>query len=197
MNLIWALFMDGSQFKHVYPLYHRITYTWHEPKRSSIAFAREKHFFFKMFLTIYHSRSRISVLLLGTSSMALNFVVLCLCVCLYKIPYDQILFKKVPHSARLTSRRNVLSIHGLVNEQMGIWNGLHSKNGMILKIEVHPYPITKRVLSRRSFDSWAIKRWWTSWRPHWVVSHHLLREKSWSHHFLNCHVLHKLQMTIK
>ena len=81
MNLIWALFMWwGSPFKHVYPLYHRITYTWHEPKRSSIAFAREKHFFFKMFLTIYHSRSRISVLLLGTSSMALNFVVLCLCV---------------------------------------------------------------------------------------------------------------------
>ena len=47
-------------------MYHRIKYTWHEPKRSSIAFAREKHFFFKMFLTIYHSSmSRISVLLLG------------------------------------------------------------------------------------------------------------------------------------
>ena len=134
MNLFWALFMWwGSPFKNVYPLYHRITYTWHEPKRSSIAFAREKHFFFKMFLTIYHSMSRISVLWLGMSSMALNFVVF-LCVCLYKIPYDQILFKKVPHSARLTSRRNVLSIHGLVNEQMGIWNGLHQKYGMIWKL---------------------------------------------------------------
>ena len=77
--------------------------------------------------------SRISVLWLGLSSMALNFVVLCLCVCLYKIPYDQILFKKVPHSARLTSRRNVLSIHGLVSEQMGIWNRLYPRNGMILK----------------------------------------------------------------
>lgn len=105
--------------------------------------------------------------------------------------------KKVPHSARLTSKRNVLSIYGLVLEQMGIWNGLQPKKWHDLKIGVHPYPITKRVLSRRSFDSWAIKRWWTSWRPHWVVSHHLLREKSWSHHFLNCHVLHKLQMTIK
>ena len=68
-------YMEGSPFKNVYLLYHRITYTWHEPKRSSIAFAREKHFFFKMFLTIYHLCP-----FAGLSSMALNFVVLCLCV---------------------------------------------------------------------------------------------------------------------
>ena len=184
----------------VYPVCHRIKYTWHEPKRrSSIAFAREKHFFFKMFLTIYHM-SRISVLLsslLRLSSMALNFVVLCLWCVLIQNSLWSNTFQKSPSFCTVDFQAECI-VHLRISKRA---NG-HSEMGFTkkwhdLKIEVQPYPITKRVLSRRSFDSWAIKRWWTSWRPHWVVSHHLLRERSWSHHFLNCHVLHKLQMTIK
>lgn len=82
----------------------------------------------------------------------------------------------VSHSARMTSRWNVPS------KLWTLSTGSSDRS--------------------KSFDSWAIKRWWTSWRPIWVVFYHhpdppKLKKKVGHTISLTVMFLHKLQMTIK